>query len=126
MNHTYGYASASFSGRMPCSILADSIMEMARQTLEYCIKIVEDEFKCPVLYADTDSMFVYVKNKVNFLQSKTDILVETVKIGNQILQRINSAVPAPIRLKFERIYMPCVLVTKKRYAGQSYNPEVIS
>ena len=33
-NVTYGYTSASFSGRMPCSEIADSIVQTARETLE--------------------------------------------------------------------------------------------
>jgi DNA polymerase zeta len=33
-NVTYGYTSATFSGRMPCVEIADSIVEAGRQTLE--------------------------------------------------------------------------------------------
>jgi len=33
-NVTYGYTSATFSGRMPCVDLADSIVQVARDTLE--------------------------------------------------------------------------------------------
>lgn len=33
-NVTYGYTSASFSGRMPCVELADSIVQTGRETLE--------------------------------------------------------------------------------------------
>lgn len=33
-NVTYGYTSASFSGRMPCVDIADSIVQTARETLE--------------------------------------------------------------------------------------------
>jgi DNA polymerase zeta len=33
-NVTYGYAGASFSGRMPCSDIADSIVQTGRATLE--------------------------------------------------------------------------------------------
>lgn len=33
-NVTYGYTSASFSGRMPCSEIADSIVQAGRSTLE--------------------------------------------------------------------------------------------
>lgn len=33
-NVTYGYTSASFSGRMPCAEIADSIVQTGRETLE--------------------------------------------------------------------------------------------
>jgi DNA polymerase zeta len=33
-NVTYGYTSASFSGRMPCAEIADAIVQTGRETLE--------------------------------------------------------------------------------------------
>jgi DNA polymerase zeta len=33
-NVTYGYTSASFSGRMPCVEIADAIVQTGRETLE--------------------------------------------------------------------------------------------
>lgn len=33
-NVTYGYTSASYSGRMPCAELADTIVQTGRDTLE--------------------------------------------------------------------------------------------
>ncbi len=33
-NVTYGYCGASFSGRMPCVEIADSIVQTGRETLE--------------------------------------------------------------------------------------------
>jgi len=44
-NVTYGYTSASFSGRMPCSEIADSIVQSGRETLEkveYCQSLSSD------------------------------------------------------------------------------------
>ena len=37
-NVTYGYTSATFSGRMPCVEIADSIVESGRQTLEKVLR----------------------------------------------------------------------------------------
>ena len=39
-NTTYGYTSASFSGRMPCAEIADAIVATARQTLEDAMAMV--------------------------------------------------------------------------------------
>jgi DNA polymerase zeta len=44
-NVTYGYTSAGFSGRMPCSDIADSIVQTARETLESAIRMVEENEK---------------------------------------------------------------------------------
>ena len=38
-------------------------------------------------------------------------------------EEISRLFPAPIRLKFEKVYQPCVLVTKKRYTGYCYTSE---
>jgi len=42
-NVTYGYTAASFTGRMPCSELADAIVKAGRHTLEHAIEMVESE-----------------------------------------------------------------------------------
>jgi len=62
-NVTYGYTGASFSGRMPCVDIADSIVQMGRETLEKAIKLVNGHpmWGCDVVYGDTDSLFVRVK-----------------------------------------------------------------
>ena len=39
-NTTYGYAGAGDTGRMPCNDLADSIVAIARKTLEDAIDVV--------------------------------------------------------------------------------------
>ena len=53
---TYGYTSASFSGRMPNVDIADAIVLSGRKTLECAIDIVEShpEWEAKVVYGDTD------------------------------------------------------------------------
>ena len=55
-NVTYGYTAASFSGRMPCVEIADSIVRKGRETLERAIQLVNStpEWKARVVYGDTD------------------------------------------------------------------------
>ncbi|XP_071136539.1 uncharacterized protein [Mytilus edulis] len=112
-NVTYGYTAANFSGRMPCIEVGDSIVRKARETLERSIKLVEDTPKwgAKVLYGDTDSMFILLKGR-----SKDDAF----KIGYEICDAVTDMHPSPIKLKFEKVYLPCVLQTKKRYVGFSY------
>lgn len=63
-NTTYGYASASFSGRMPFAELADSIVESGRQTLYNAIELVNNgPWGARVVYGDTDSLFVLLKGR---------------------------------------------------------------
>jgi DNA polymerase zeta len=116
-NVTYGYASASFSGRMPCAEIADSIVQSARETLEKSIAMIHSvkKWDAEVVYGDTDSLFVYLKNRSR---------EEAFRIGKEIADTITKANPRPVKLKFEKVYHPCVLLTKKRYVGWKYeSPE---
>ena len=112
-NVTYGYTGANFSGRMPCIEVGDSIVRKARETLERSIKLVEDtpRWGAKVIYGDTDSMFLLLKDK-----SKD----EAFKIGQEIADTVTRMFPKPVKLKFEKVYLPCVLQTKKRYVGFMY------
>lgn len=112
-NVTYGYTSASFSGRMPCADLADSVVQTGRETLEKAIKIIESkqEWGAKVVYGDTDSLFIYLPGK-----SKD----EAFNIGNAMSLAVSQANPDPIFLKFEKVYFPSILVSKKRYVGYAY------
>ncbi|XP_029965506.1 LOW QUALITY PROTEIN: DNA polymerase zeta catalytic subunit [Salarias fasciatus] len=112
-NVTFGYAAANYSGRMPCVEVGDSIVHKARETLERAIKLVNDTKKwgARVVYGDTDSMFVLLKGATK---------EQAFKIGNEIAEAVTATNPKPVKLKFEKVYLPCVLQTKKRYVGYMY------
>lgn len=112
-NVTYGYTSASFSGRMPCSEIADSIVQTGRETLEKAIALIHSVKKwgAEVVYGDTDSLFVYLKGRTKG---------EAFDIGNEIAKTITDMNPRPVKLKFEKVYLPSILLAKKRYVGFKY------
>ncbi|KAE8602678.1 hypothetical protein XENTR_v10014081 [Xenopus tropicalis] len=112
-NVTFGYTAANYSGRMPCVEIGDSIVHKARETLERAIKLVNDTKKwgAKVVYGDTDSMFVLLKGATK---------EQSFKIGQEIAEAVTATNPKPIKLKFEKVYLPCVLQTKKRYVGYMY------
>ena len=45
---------------------------------------------------------------------------EAFKIGTEIAREVTASNPSPVTLKFEKVYHPCVLLTKKRYVGYMY------
>ncbi|KAJ2895409.1 DNA polymerase family B [Zalerion maritima] len=112
-NVTYGYTSASFSGRMPCSEIADSIVQTGRETLEKAISYIHsvESWGAEVVYGDTDSVFVYLPGKTR---------AQAFEIGNAMAEAITRQNPRPMKLKFEKVYHPCVLLAKKRYVGYKY------
>lgn len=112
-NVTYGYTSATYSGRMPCIEVADSIVQTGRETLEKAQELIHSraDWGATVVYGDTDSLFVSLPGR-----SKD----EAFKIGHDIADTVTSMNPKPVKLKFEKVYMGCVLMAKKRYVGFKY------
>ena len=98
---------------MPCSEIADSIVQTGRETLEKAIALIHSvtRWGAEVVYGDTDSLFVYLKGR-----TKDDAF----KIGDEIAKAVTDMNPRPIKLKFEKVYHPCVLLAKKRYVGFKY------
>ena len=70
------------------------------------------EWGADIVYGDTDSIFVHLPG-----QSKDDAF----RIGHEIAERITAMNPAPVRLNFEKVYLPCMLVAKKRYASYRFD-----
>lgn len=59
-----------------------------------------------------------------FVLLKGRTVAESFKIGREIASAITAMNPNPVTLKMEKVYHPCVLLTKKRYVGYSYeNPD---
>ncbi|KAL3674721.1 hypothetical protein V7S43_000655 [Phytophthora oleae] len=112
-NVTYGYTAAGFSGRMPCAQLADAIVQTGRCTLEAAVRLIEGRatWNARVVYGDTDSVFVLLKGR-----SKADAF----RIGQEIADAVTASNPRPVTLKLEKVYMGCVLVSKKRYVGNKF------
>ncbi|XP_050532925.1 DNA polymerase zeta catalytic subunit [Daktulosphaira vitifoliae] len=112
-NVTYGYTAANFSGRMPSIEVGDSVVSKGRETLERAIDLIQStkNWNAEVVYGDTDSIFVLLKGR-----SKEDAF----KIGNEMADTITKDNPIPVKLKFEKVYYPCILQTKKRYCGYMY------
>ena len=117
-NVTYGYTSAGFSGRMPCAEIADSIVETGRQCLMETIRVIEGGggdghgrrrwSGAKVVYGDTDSVFVLLPGRS---------LAAAFRIGQEMAAVITALFGHPIKLKFEKIYFPAMLLAKKRYVG---------
>ncbi|KZO93552.1 hypothetical protein CALVIDRAFT_251995 [Calocera viscosa TUFC12733] len=112
-NVTYGYTSASYSGRMPAVEIADAIVQSGRETLEKAVHLIDNTPKwgAKVVYGDTDSLFIYLPGRTKD---------EAFRIGHDMADTITSLNPAPVRMKFEKVYLPCVLMAKKRYVGFKY------
>ncbi|WEW61216.1 DNA-directed DNA polymerase delta [Emydomyces testavorans] len=114
-NSVYGITGAS-NGKLPCLAIASSTTSYGRQMIEKTKDEVEARYKIAngyahdvkVIYGDTDS--VMVKFGVQDLS-------EAMKLGQEAAEYVSSKFLKPIKLEFEKVYFPYLLINKKRYAG---------
>lgn len=78
------------------------MVSKGRETLERAIVLIQSTkiWNAHVVYGDTDSIFVLLKGR-----SKEDAF----KIGNEMADVVTKDNPIPVKLKFEKVYYPCIL-----------------
>lgn len=114
-NSVYGLTGATV-GKLPCLAIASSTTSYGRQMIEKTKQEVEAKYTisngyshdAKVIYGDTDS--VMVKFGVSELE-------EAMKLGQEASEFVSAKFIKPIKLEFEKVYFPYLLINKKRYAG---------
>lgn len=109
-NVTYGYTSATFSGRSAIPLVADAIVECGRRTLTNAIDLAnrwgrEENGRWSgayVLYGDTDSVFIKLPGRS---------VQEAFRFGEEYCKTVTSLNPPPVSLKLEKVYSQCLLQT---------------
>ncbi len=114
-NSVYGLTGAT-TGKLPCLQIASSTTSFGRQMIEKTKEEVEKKYNiangyshdAQVIYGDTDSVMV---------KFGTKDLAEAMKLGEEAANYVSSKFVKPIKLEFEKVYFPYLLINKKRYAG---------
>ncbi|KAF2643760.1 hypothetical protein P280DRAFT_444871 [Massarina eburnea CBS 473.64] len=114
-NSVYGLTGAT-TGKLPCLAIASSTTSFGRQMIEKTKTEVEAKYTisngyshdAEVIYGDTDSVMV---------KFGTEDLGEAMKLGQEAAEYVSSKFVRPIKLEFEKVYYPYLLINKKRYAG---------
>ena len=109
-NVTYGYTSATFSGRSAIPLVADAIVETGRRTLTNAIDLANkwgrDQngrwWGAHVLYGDTDSVFIKLPGRS---------VQEAFQFGEEYCKSVTASNPPPVSLKLEKVYSACLLQT---------------
>mmetsp|Transcript_41763 Transcript_41763/g.100565 ORF Transcript_41763/g.100565 Transcript_41763/m.100565 type:complete len:2052 (-) Transcript_41763:1552-7707(-) len=117
-NVTYGYTSATFSGRCAMPLLADTIVECGRKTLRRAIDLANrwgretERWKgCRVVYGDTDSLFIVVPGRTH---------QEAFTFGEELCEAVRKENPPPVELKLEKVYVGSIMQTMKKYCGMKF------
>ena len=66
------------------------------------------QYDADIIYGDTDSLMVKFGN--------SDV-AEAMALGKEAADMISSKFLKPIKLEFEKVYYPYLLLNRKRYAG---------
>ncbi|CAD0196694.1 unnamed protein product [Chrysodeixis includens] len=114
-NSVYGFTGAQV-GKLPCLEISGSVTAYGRTMIEFTKNEVEKKFTkangykedAIVIYGDTDS--VMVKFGVKTLE-------ESMELGKEAADFVTEKFVKPIKLEFEKVYYPYLLINKKRYAG---------
>nr|XP_050865764.1 DNA polymerase delta catalytic subunit isoform X2 [Vespula vulgaris] len=114
-NSVYGFTGAQM-GKLPCLEISASVTAYGRTMIEKTKHEVEQHYcinngyknDAVVIYGDTDS--VMVKFGVKKIE-------EAMELGKEAAEYVTSKFIKPIKLEFEKVYFPYLLINKKRYAG---------
>ncbi|KAI5867309.1 DNA polymerase family B-domain-containing protein [Durotheca rogersii] len=114
-NSVYGLTGAT-TGKLPCLEIASSTTSYGRQMIEKTKAEVEKRYNiangythnAQVIYGDTDSVMVKFGTKDR---------AEAMRLGEEAANYVSEKFAKPIKLEFEKVYFPYLLINKKRYAG---------
>ncbi|KAB1274909.1 DNA polymerase delta catalytic subunit [Camelus dromedarius] len=114
-NSVYGFTGAQV-GKLPCLEISQSVTGFGRQMIEKTKQLVESKYtvengysaNAKVVYGDTDSVMC---------RFGISSVAEAMALGREAADWVSGHFPSPIRLEFEKVYFPYLLISKKRYAG---------
>ncbi|KAM5131970.1 DNA polymerase delta catalytic subunit [Mantella aurantiaca] len=114
-NSVYGFTGAQV-GKLPCLEISQSVTGFGRQMIEKTKQLVESKYTlangykgdAKVIYGDTDSVMCKLG---------VQTVTEAMEIGREAAEWVSSHFTPPIKLEFEKVYFPYLLINKKRYAG---------
>lgn len=114
-NSVYGFTGATI-GKLPCLAISSSVTAFGRDMIEHTKNMVEEHYTkkngydhdAQVIYGDTDSVMV------KFGPEELD---KCMSLGQEAAELVSQTFVSPIKLEFEKVYFPYLLINKKRYAG---------
>jgi DNA polymerase delta subunit 1 len=122
-NSVYGFTGATV-GVLPCLEISSSVTAFGRTMIDHTKEMVEERYTiekghahdAQIIYGDTDSVFV---------KFGTDSVEEAMRLGSEAADMVSETFLRPIKLEFEKVYFPFLLMNKKRYAGLHWTkPEI--
>jgi len=137
-NSVYGFTGATV-GKLPCFEISAGVTSFGRDMIDETKKEVERHYTVAngyvhdavVVYGDTDSVMIkFGITKVDAPEDLDDkgkerwMIAESMRLAIEAADVVNKQFIKPIKLEFEKIYYPYLLMNKKRYAALYWtNPD---
>ncbi len=117
-NSVYGFTGAQV-GALPCLEISKSVTSYGRGMIDATKNMVETYYTkangfdhdAIVVYGDTDSVMI---------RFGCPTVGECITLGLEAADRATALFLRPIKLEWEKVYYPYLLMNKKRYAGMYY------
>uniref|UniRef100_A0A2P2I4Q3 DNA polymerase n=1 Tax=Hirondellea gigas TaxID=1518452 RepID=A0A2P2I4Q3_9CRUS len=114
-NSVYGFTGAQV-GMLPCLEISQSTTAFGRAMIAFTKDEVEKKytvengyaFNAEIVYGDTDSVMI---------KFGVATVAEAMELGREAAAFVSQKFVKPIKLEFEKVYFPYLLINKKRYAG---------
>lgn len=122
-NSVYGFTGVK-KGKLPLQAIARSVTAYGREMIELTKAKVEE---CgppgtEVVYGDTDSVMIKYpcsipRGKDGKLEDVEAAIAESREYALEGAKAVNAIFLKPIKLEYEKVFYPFLLISKKRYAG---------
>ena len=125
MNSIYGFTGASV-GFLPDKRIAESVTKYGRGLTLRTQDLIENHpvwgkqhgVRC--VYGDTDSVFCHLPRSLCDGKTPEETVKRAEEIGREMGEYVDAHFLRPVELEFEKVYLPFMLIKKKRYCGKKY------
>lgn len=117
-NSVYGFTGAQV-GKLPCLEISGSVTAYGRTMIEKTKSEVETHYTIANGY-DNDAVVIYGDTDSVMIKFGVKTLEESMRLGREAAEFVSAKFVKPIKLEFEKVYFPYLLINKKRYAGLYY------
>ena len=124
-NSIYGFTGANV-GFLPEKRIAESVTKYGRGLTLKTQDLIENHPEWGIkhgvrcVYGDTDSVFCHLPRSLCDGKTPEETVKRAEEIGREMGEYVDSHFLRPVELEFEKVYLPFMLIKKKRYCGKKY------
>ena len=111
-------------GKLPCLPISSSVTAFGREMIELTKNTVVEKYSKANGYAH-DAVCIYGDTDSVMVKFGVATVAEAMTFGEEAAAYVSTFFLKPIKLEFEKVYFPYLLLAKKRYSGVYYssNPD---